>query len=220
MDRANGVNRDVKRQLEEILSERLMQMKQELAGRSSRELALRTGARYDANTQEFSLEVFGKTFLVHYPDFQVIEAENGAIASVKRQALILYYFKTANGTPTAGRWISFRELLDGMNYEKAFQGYSGDALVRALQGNLSRFKAAAEALRGIPQPMGDAAYSFWALPKVPLALVFWEGDEEFPARIQVLFDASAPNYLPTDSLAGLGAELCSMIRWMAQATAG
>ena len=210
------MNRDVNQLKEEFLSEHVMKMKQELAARSPKELALKTGAVYDASKQQFSLKVFGQSFLVQYPDFEVGEAETEAPAKVKRQALLVYYFKMATGAPISGRWISFRELPGGMHYEKAFQGYSGDALVRALKGDLARFKAAAEALNGTPHPMADAAYSFWALPRVPVAVVFWEGDEEFPAKAQVLFDSSSAGYLPTDSLAGLGAEVCRMILQAAQ----
>jgi hypothetical protein len=46
---------------------------------------------------------------------------------------------------------------------------------------------------------------------VPLAVVYWYGDDEFPPNASVLFDASAGHYLSTDGLAVLGRELCSKI---------
>jgi hypothetical protein len=56
--------------------------------------------------------------------------------------------------------------------------------------------------------IGDAAYSFRALPQLPMAVVWWAGDEEFPAKASVLFDEAASHYLPTDGLAILGRMLC------------
>ena len=32
---------------------------------------------------------------------------------------------------------------------------------------------------------GDLAYRFWALPRIPLMIVLWKGDEEFPAVVNV-----------------------------------
>lgn len=204
--------RDVRRQLDEVLAEHIAPLRAELATQSAAALAARSGADYDAVSQQLRLDIFGQPFVARYPDFQVSEAETGAVASVSRQALVLYYLKTATGAPVAERWISFRELRDGRHYHQAFQGYSGNALLRALDGSLARFRAAAEALGATPQPMADAAYTLWALPRVPLAVVFWAGDDEFPTRLQVLFDASASDYLPTASLAGLGSELCARLR--------
>jgi hypothetical protein len=39
-----------------------------------------------------------------------------------------------------------------------------------------------------------------ALPKVPVTLILWRADDEFPARADLLFDATARHHLPTDVL--------------------
>jgi hypothetical protein len=46
---------------------------------------------------------------------------------------------------------------------------------------------------------------------VPMAVIYWRGDDEFSPNANVLFDASAGHYLSTDGLAVLGRELCSKI---------
>jgi hypothetical protein len=50
---------------------------------------------------------------------------------------------------------------------------------------------------------GDIALAWDALPRLPLLIIFNEGDEEFPAGARMLFDISAPNYLPTEDLSVL-----------------
>jgi hypothetical protein len=42
--------------------------------------------------------------------------------------------------------------------------------------------------------------------------VYWQGDEDFDASCQVLFDASARHYLPTDAYAILGSTLTRMLK--------
>ena len=48
---------------------------------------------------------------------------------------------------------------------------------------------------------------FTILPRVHLAVVYWEGDEEFPAQARVLFEDTAAHYMTTDGLAVLGSQL-------------
>jgi hypothetical protein len=95
-----------------------------------------------------------------------------------------------------------------MFYAQAFRGYTGIRLVRQLGGGVQAFRLAAEALGGEPvKDIGDAGYAFTVLPRLHIALVYWEGDEEFPSQARVLFEDTAPAYMPTDGLAILGSHL-------------
>ena len=59
---------------------------------------------------------------------------------------------------------------------------------------------------------GDAAFRFLALPKIPMGCILYLGDEEVPASINMLFDAAAPHYLPTEDLSYLGIYLSQALR--------
>jgi hypothetical protein len=39
-----------------------------------------------------------------------------------------------------------------------------------------------------------------AFPRVPLTVVLWKGDEEFPAAASILFDSSITDYLPVEDI--------------------
>ena len=125
--------------------------------------------------------------------------------------MLLYYFNTSDGTAITGRWISFSELPDGKFYNQAFQGYTGQRLARSFHDDLATFEHIAESLSGTPFPIGSAAFTFKVLPLVSLLVVFWQGDDDFPSSFQILFDASASNYLPTDAYAILGSMLTSRL---------
>lgn len=177
-------------------------------------LAARSGAqhkRLDKERGELRLTLWGQGYLVIYPDFIAYEEESGEISSLWRQALFLHYLRTADGKPLADRWVSLREIEGGEFYHRASQGYSGDRLANHFGNDVEAFRLAAERAGGERRELGDAAYSFLALPRVPLVVVYWQGHEEFSPTAQVLFDASAGHYLPVDLLSLLGSELCDRI---------
>ena len=117
---------------------------------------------------------------------------------------LIHYLLTADGTPSADRWVTFRELPDGLFYAQAFAGHEEAVLAQRYGQDLAAFRAAAAALGGQPLDLADASFRFQALPRLALAVLLWEGDEEFPARARILFDAHAGHYLPTEDLSGLG----------------
>lgn len=124
-----------------------------------------------------------------------------------QQALLLYYLNTADGAPITNKWVSFADLPDGRMYNAAFQGYSGDEIVKAFGFDLEAFKSACLKAGGKPVELGSASFTFQALPRVPLMLTYWLGDEDFPSSCKILFDESACHYLPIDACAILGSML-------------
>jgi hypothetical protein len=124
-----------------------------------------------------------------------------------QQALLLYYLLTADGAPLTGRWVSFADLPDGRTYNAAFQGYSGNELVKKFSLDLDAFKDACPRAGGVEADIGSASFIFHALPRVPLLVTYWLGDEDFPSSCKILFDESASHYLPIDACAILGSML-------------
>ena len=57
-----------------------------------------------------------------------------------------------------------------------------------------------EKLGGTQMEYGDVSLQLFPFPKVPLVMILWKGDEEFPPNASVLFDASTASFLPTDIL--------------------
>ncbi len=173
-------------------------------------LVLRSGCERDENG-DFRLIFFWQEYVISGDDFTVRRADTGAEPSSFTQSLILTCLAMADGTTPSSRWVGFRELPGGMFYVQAFQGYTGGRLVRELPGGIEAFRHAAEALGGEPLAIGDAGYVFTVLPRVHLAIVYWEGDEEFPSQARVLFEDTAAHYMPTDGLAILGSQLVGRI---------
>jgi hypothetical protein len=169
-------------------------------------LAARCGGSFAES--QILLKYWGEQVQIAWPSLEAIYLPGGKPCPIFDVGVLLYYLHTADGSPLADRWISFRELPGGGFYHLAFQGYSGDQMARAFNEHPAAFHNAARALDGWHlSGIAEYAYAFQPLPRIRLAAIFWPGDDEFPARGQVLFDAAAPHYMTTDGLALLGAGL-------------
>ena len=61
-------------------------------------------------------------------------------------------------------------------------------------------RSLAEEWQGENLSLGDVGVRLPVLPRLPLALVLWRGDAEFPAEGKVLFDSSVSGYLPVEDI--------------------
>jgi hypothetical protein len=179
-----------------------------------KQLAINTETIYKPKNDSegvFEFTYWYKKVSFSYPDLILYDPENQKEFSEKEQAMILYYFNTANGAPLSEEWISFSELPDGMFYNQAFLSYTGKKLVQYFQNDKAGFERAALSLSGHAYPLGNAGFIFQVLPRISLLVVHWLGDEDFPPSFQVLFNAAAQHYMVTDGYAILGSILCGRL---------
>lgn len=198
----------------ELLAARVDELRQSLQQMRPAELAANTAADFSIHNQSegfFELNFWETPTVVSFPGYAIKDALSGRELPVFMQALILYYFFTADGTPLSNQWISFSELQDGRFYTQAFQGYTGRQLAQIFQDDLEAFSQAALASGGKRGDIGDASFIFPVLPKVNLLIAAWQGDEDFPSNYQLLFNASVNHYLPTDACAIAGSMLTRKI---------
>ena len=76
-------------------------------------------------------------------------------------------------------------------------------LERQFGNDYAKFSDAARRLGGREgeSGVGKHLWGFNVLPKIPLRIVFYEADEEFPASIQIMLDRTALRFLEFECLA-------------------
>jgi len=159
---------------------------------------------------ELHIPLWNKVCILCWPELKGCNEKDDRLPDFQL-AMLLYYLLTADGAPLTGKWVSFADLPDGRMYNAAFQGYSGDEVVKAFGLDLDGFKSACSKAGGKSVDVGSASFVFQALPKVPLMLTYWLGDEDFPSSCKALFDSSAAHYLPIDGCAILGSTLTGRV---------
>ena len=194
----------------DYLALRVVELRDELQGRDPAVLAANTGSTFtpkEPGQGEFRLPLWGQEVIVSWPDFVGYDAQSGVVLPTMNMAMLAYYFHISDGTPPAGTWIAFTELPDGKFYTAAFQGYTGNELIKVFGNDLASFAHAAELAGGQRETFGDAAYAFMALPHVRLLAVGWQGDEDFAPSYRILFDEHSGHHMSTDAFAILGSTL-------------
>jgi hypothetical protein len=195
------------------LADRTQELRESLRFQHPGRVAARSGAAYlelGPGRGELRIPLWGKSCILSWPELAGWDYHDNRLPDLQ-QALLLYYLITADDTPLTGKWVSFAELPDGRMYSTAFQGYSGDKIAKQFGMNLDAFQKACALAEGTQAVTGSASFIFQALPRVPLMVTYWLGDEDFPSSCKILFDECARHYLPIDACAVLGGMLAGKL---------
>lgn len=116
--------------------------------------------------------------------------------------LLLHYIRTAGREKLSGKWVSYAELKSGMVKATSFARECEEPLRELFDRDAEQ--AASSLLRMGAEQRGDfptsCAWRLLLLPKLPVMVLYWPPDEEFPSKLSILFDATADRFLDAESL--------------------
>ena len=174
-------------------------------------VSAKSGADFDGS--RFRVPLFNRVFLVYHPDIRIVEEDNPAPVPQFLEIILLHYLLQANGVAVADDWVAYRQLPGSGLFERRFIQMAMNPMLGEFGNDVEAFKKAGAIAGGIPMTRtGDAAFKFMALPKIPMACILYLGEDELPPSVNILFDAAAPNYLPTEDLSLLGVILFGAMR--------
>lgn len=110
---------------------------------------------------------------------------------------LLAYAK--EGAALTGDWVPFQELKDARPFGPAFVRGNLLPFARTFSGHVRELKNACESLGGLILPYSDAGYQLKAFECIPVRFLFWDGDEEFPAQANILFDRGVTDFIHVES---------------------
>ena len=116
------------------------------------------------------------------------------------QLIALHYIRMATGRRPGTDWVSYRELPDGLFYANTITREVEQPLARLFATDPEGFRRAALALGGTEIDVADVAVAFHPLPHVPVVFALWVEDEEFPAKMSVLYEREGTANLPLQDL--------------------
>jgi hypothetical protein len=173
-----------------------------LAAEDIQDIAQRSGFNTEG-TASLRIPFLGRTYGITCPRFEFEDRDNpGAQIPLQEQVLILHYLQGCRPR-LAGRWVAYREIPGAGFYFGAFVKRAVNPLKKVFGQNVAAFQQAAAKLDAAPIETGSAGFRLDVLPYAPLQMIVWEGDDEFPAEANILFDAAVGEYLSPEDAAWL-----------------
>ena len=137
------------------------------------------------------------------PEVDIFYQKNGDPVPIPEKIIILHYLLTAKGESLKRNLITFRQVPEGPFYYSAFLKRALEPLIQAFGPEPHRLLDCGTKLGGVPNQIGDISFTFNPLPRVPMTIVIWGGDDELPPEGSILFDESIVSYLPSEDIAVL-----------------
>ena len=172
---------------------------------------LKSSARYlEIDSKKvIVIEYLNQSYLISLPDIGISLVNSEEPVPIKDKILMLHYFTSAKGNPLSNKVITYKELPEGAGYFPTFSKRAIEPLLYNFGKEPHRLIDVAGKLGGHQADYGDVAVTINAFSRVPITLVLWRGDEEFPPEGNILFDSTISDYLPTEDIN----VLCETIAW-------
>ncbi len=171
------------------------------------ETAKKAKCRYLADSDSFVVPLLSTDYLVDPARCAIRPAAvpEGRPAGYLQQLCILAYLVDAKDLPPAGRLVSVEKLDPGGFFFRGSHRLPVEKLASAFGTDPQLLNKVGRVLNAMQRSFGDVSIELCVLPRIPVTLVIWAADEEFPARASIFLDQSATAQLPLDVLFAIAA---------------
>jgi len=154
-----------------------------------------------------TLKLFGRKFGIYTQTGRIVTLEDFQPADIISQLNIYTLFGFAS--PQAhfkDKWVPFRELSGASPFTMAFEKHVLDPFAQTFSGQIEKLSKACKALGGVNLSHSDAGCLINAFDCIPIKFLFWDGDDEFPAQANILYDDSATDFIHVESTVSIAIE--------------
>jgi len=184
----------------------------ELAEKNPQDVCRLALCDYDPMKKGYLISVWGEDFGIYPQESQIIRLqENNPDVGHLLGLFIIYYLLKSKDISISKEWISEKDIPGGATFFRGPHKIPTHIIEKRYENNVEEFKAVCERLDGIPLDMADAAYAFEITPRIPVAVQFWDKDDEFAAEAKILFDKTIAEQLAPDIVFCLTVEICRRI---------
>jgi hypothetical protein len=174
-----------------------------VAGKEPGTICKQADVQYDFVANKFIMQCFGQEILVDVSNYTI--SSHTPLGEHLLHGLgyffdlaALWYLGSAKNKPESYKLISPASLSGGEIFQKGTHVLPLDQIADRYGNDVESFYARGLELGGKQLDYGDASLRFYPFPRVPVTMILWMPDEEFPARVDMFFDATCEQHLPTD----------------------
>jgi hypothetical protein len=167
------------------------------------ETAQRAKCEYSSDKDHYTIKFLNVEYTVDLIDKKIYsnnEDSPAKPASFLEELCILAYLINAKDLRLANKLVRAEALPGGQFFFRGIHKLPNEKLEQAFGINPQVLLEASEQFNAQKCEYGDVSVSLFILPRLPLTIVIWRGDEEFEARASILFDQTAAFQMPLDAL--------------------
>ena len=168
--------------------------------------AQRAKCQYLTDPPRYVITLLNIEYEVNLSERQIFSTQTGpepTDAEFLEQLCILAYLINAQDMPPANKFVGPEYLPSGQFFFRGLHSLPTKKLEEAFGESPEKLYEVSKKLDAKQSEFGDASIEFHALPRIPITIIIWRGDDEFEARASILFDQTAGNQLPLDALGAL-----------------
>ncbi|MDR0663625.1 MAG: DUF3786 domain-containing protein [Spirochaetaceae bacterium] len=158
----------------------------------------------------FSLRLMGTEYIADFPDFELRGEAGSLIRDEAVRVLVLRYLCKGRWTAPGGRQLSYSEIPWGNLYFRNFEGRCIKRVERMFGGDPESFSEIFERHKQLNAENiagKECGWRFEFLNGIFMSIIIWKGDDEFPAKAQILFDDNFPLAFSAEDIAVAG-DIC------------
>lgn len=165
----------------------------------------RACALYDRESASYISKSFGFDFSISPSKREIKSLSKKGEVFIRRLSYFfnistLSYLVNAKDIPLSGKLIKPENIKGGEFFFKGTHVLPLDKVAEKYQSDKKGFITKGNEFDGKSLDFGDASIEFLPMPRIPVTLILWLSDEEFPARADFLFDSTCKIQLPLDIL--------------------
>lgn len=185
--------------------------KRDLSEKDINKIASFSGARLnyskEGQLKSLCIRFLNRDIVISWPDMEFSHDSSAGEVPIQEQVLVLHYMNGVYNSgieERKGEWISYQDLPEGRFYLDAFLKRGKEPLIRTFGENPRKMVELASRIYGASSmDYGDFSVKIMAFPIVPVVLVLWRGDDEFPAEGNILFEREISRILSAEDIAWL-----------------
>ncbi len=163
------------------------------------EICRRALVNYD-HEKGFLLPFLNQTFQILPTKRSIIPLYRHAptIKSFEFDLIILTYLLRVTAINICGELVNEKQIPGGETFFRGPHSLNTRPMEEIFGEDSDAFLSAGRKLNGEVKKLGDAGICLPVFPRVPVTLILWAKDDEFPAGIKVGFDSTISSHLPLD----------------------
>ena len=185
---------------------------QELARQNPADICRRAKCNYDEGNRCYSLSAWGDEYAIYPHEYRIDRVvENVHSPHDYFYLFIIYYLLKSQDIEISREWISEKDIPGGATFFRGPHQIPTHLICKHYKNDIEAFNKKCEHLHGKPMDMADAAYRFDITPRIPVSVLYWAGDDDFPPEAKILYDRTITEHLSTDIIFTLAVEICTRI---------